>query len=123
MRKFLLAATLLAPFVVAPALAGGAPQGLAVAGDINLSKTTAGSTAIVGGMQGTNAQARTAGNGGVIVGAVSGNYTSVETTAGGMAGPKGSYTDTTATQTKHRRNPGRWPGPEQGRGPWRWTTE
>ncbi len=99
MRKFLLAATILAPFVAAPAFAGGASQGLTAAGDINLSKTTAGSTAVVGSMQGTNAQAKAAGNGGVIVGAVSGNYTSVETTALGKAGVKGSYTDTTATQT------------------------
>ena len=99
MRKFLLAATILAPFVVAPAFAGGAQQGLTAAGDINLSKTTAGSTAIVGGMQGTNAQAKAAGNGGVIVGAVSGNYTSVDTAAAGTAGPMGSYTNTTATQT------------------------
>ena len=77
MRKFLLAATILAPFVAAPAFAGGASQGLTAAGDINLSKTTAGSTAVVGSMQGTNAQAK----------------------AAGKAGVKGSYTDTTATQT------------------------
>ena len=100
MRKFLLAATILAPFVVAPAFAGGAPQGLTAAGDINLSKTTAGSTAIVGSMQGTNAQAKAAGNGGVIVGAVSGNYTSVETTALGKAGREWA-----GTPTRRRRRP------------------
>ena len=53
----------------------------------------------MGSTQGTNAQARVAGNGGVIVGAVSGNYTAVETTAAGKGSPMGSYTDTTATQT------------------------
>lgn len=96
MRKFLLAATILAPFAIAPAFAGS--DALSIAGDLNLAKTSAGSTAAVGSMQGTNAQAKAAGNGGVIVGAVSGNYTSVETTALGKAGPMGSYTDTTATQ-------------------------
>jgi hypothetical protein len=38
-----------------------------------------------------------AGNG-VTVGTVSGNYTSIETTALGRAGPQGSFTDTTAQQ-------------------------
>lgn len=94
MRKFLLAATMLVPFA---AFAGGAD--LSIAGDGNLAKTTANSTAGVQSTQGNHAQATTGGNGGIMVGAVSGNYTSVATTALGRAGPAGSYTDTTATQT------------------------
>ena len=99
MRKFLLAATVLAPFVVAPVFAGGTHQGLTAAGDINLAKTSAGSNATVGSTQDTSAQAKTGGAGGVIAGAVSGNYTSVGTSAQGSASPTGSYTGTTATQT------------------------
>jgi hypothetical protein len=94
MRKFLLAATMMVPFA---AFAGG--SGLSVAGDVNLAKTSAGSTAGVASVQGTQAQIKAGGSGGVVVGAVSGNYTAVETTALGKAGPAGSYTDTTATQT------------------------
>jgi hypothetical protein len=94
MRKFLLAATMMVPFA---AFAGSSD--LSVVGNANLATTSAGSTAGVQSSQGTQAKANAAGNGGVIVGAVSGNYTSVETTALGKASPAGSYTDTTATQT------------------------
>jgi hypothetical protein len=94
MRTFLLAATMLIPFA---AFAGGAD--LSIVGDRNLAATKAGSTAGVQGTQGTRAQTNATGNGAVVVGAVSGNYTSVATTALGKAGPGGSYTDTTATQT------------------------
>ncbi|MDR3536095.1 MAG: hypothetical protein P4L71_06310 [Acetobacteraceae bacterium] len=96
MRKFLFAATMLVPFA---AFAGSPAPTLGIAGDVNLATTSAGSTAGVQSTQGTQAQAKAAGTGGVIVGAVSGNYTSVETTAAGRASPAGSYTDTTATQT------------------------
>lgn len=99
MRKFLLAATLLAPFAVAPAFAGGGTLGGIAAGDVDLGMTSAGSSAGVSSVQGTRARSNVAGNGGVIVGAVSGSTTSVQTTALGTAGPRGSYTDTTATQT------------------------
>jgi hypothetical protein len=98
MRKFLLAATILAPFAVAPAFAGGGSGGGMISGDGNLATTSAGSSATVGSVQGTAAQAKAAGNGGVIVGAVSANHTSVATTAAGQAGPQGSATRTTATQ-------------------------
>jgi hypothetical protein len=94
MRKFLLCATMMVPFA---AFAGG--SGLSVAGDVNIAKTSAGSTAGVASIQGTQAQIKAGGAGGVVVGAVSGNYTGVGTTALGKAGPAGSYTDTTATQT------------------------
>jgi hypothetical protein len=53
----------------------------------------------VSSVQGTGAQANVAGNGAVLVGAVSGNYTGVYTGSAAEAGPKGSYTNTTATQT------------------------
>jgi fibronectin-binding autotransporter adhesin len=94
MRKFLLAATMMVPFA---AFAGG--SALSIAGDVNLAKTSAGSTAGVQSTQGTQAQIKAGGSGGVVVGAVSGNYTAVDTSALGKAGPAGSYTDTTATQT------------------------
>lgn len=94
MRTFLLAATMLVPFT---AFAGG--SGMSAAGDLNVAKTAAGSTAGVQSSQGTHAQATAAGNGGIVVGAISGNYTAVDTTAAGRAGPGGSFTQTTATQT------------------------
>ncbi len=97
MRKFLLAATILAPFAMAPAFAE-MPQAMTAAGDVNLAKTAAGSTAGVASEQGTMAGAKVGGNGAVIVGAVSGNYTQVQTSAGATAGPKGSFTNTTAQQ-------------------------
>jgi hypothetical protein len=92
MRKFLLAATILAPFAFAPAF------GQTIAGDVNLAKTAAGSTAGVASEQGTMAGAKVGGNGAVVTGAVSGNYTQVQTAAGATAGPKGSFTNTTAQQ-------------------------
>lgn len=99
MRKFLLAATILAPFVVAPAFAGSGPNGASMAGDLNLAKTSANSTAGVASTQRTGANTLAAGNGSVIVGAVSGNYTQVQTTASAAARPQGSQTNTTAQQT------------------------
>jgi hypothetical protein len=98
MRRFLLAATILLPFAVAPAFAE-MQQPMTAAGDINIGKTAAGSSAGVSSQQGTMAGAKVAGNGAVIVGAVSGNYTSVQTGAGATAGPKGSFTNTNAQQT------------------------
>lgn len=98
MRNFLLTATILAPFAVASAFAE-MPRAPITAGDVNVAKTTAGSSAGVSSQQGTTAGARIGGNGAVIVGAVSGNYTSVETGAGATAGPKGSFTNTNAQQT------------------------
>jgi hypothetical protein len=96
MRKILLASVIvLAPFA---AFAAG-PQGSSVAGDVNISNTQAGSTAGVSSEQGTHAGVGVAGNGGVAVGAVSGNYSDVNTTAKGVAGPAGSSTKTTAQQT------------------------
>jgi hypothetical protein len=73
MRRFLLAATILLPFAVAPAFAE-MQQPMTAAGDINIGKTAAGSSAGVSSQQGTMAGAKVAGNGAVIVGAVSGNY-------------------------------------------------
>ena len=80
MRKFLLAATIMVPFA---AFAGGAD--LSIAGDGNLAKTTAASTAGVQSTQGNHAEANVGGNGGIVAGAVSGNYPSVATTALGNA--------------------------------------
>jgi hypothetical protein len=71
---------------------------LTVVGDVNVAKTAAGSTAGVSSQQGTVAGSKVGGNGAVLVGAVSGNYTQVNTAAGATAGPKGSYTNTTAQQ-------------------------
>ncbi len=97
MRKFLLAATILAPFAVAPAFAGGGSGGGMISGDSDLATTSAGSSARLAASK-VPRPAKAAGNGGVIVGAVSGNHTSVATTAAGQAGPQGSATQTTATQ-------------------------
>jgi hypothetical protein len=96
-RTLLLATVMLA--FAAPAFALPQPQPQIIAGDVNLATTSAGSNAGVSSSQGTMANVKAAGNGAVIVGAVSGNYTSVQTTALGTASPAGSYTDTTATQT------------------------
>ena len=96
MRKFLLAATIISPLAVASAFAD-MPQ--ISAGDVNLAKTAAGSTAGTASGQGTFAGAKVGGNGAVVIGAVSGNTTQVITGAGATAGPKGSYTTTTAQQT------------------------
>ena len=57
MRKFLLAATILAPFALAPAFAE-MPRTQAVSADVNLAKTAAGSTAGVASEQGTMAGAK-----------------------------------------------------------------
>lgn len=95
MRKFLLAATILAPFAIGPAYAAGGT----LSGDLKVTTTAAGSTASVASDQGTHAQVMAGRTGGVVVGAVSGNYTSVDTSALGKAGGGTSYTNTTATQT------------------------
>jgi hypothetical protein len=113
MRKFLLAATILAPFAVAPAFAGGGSGGGMISGDGNLATTSAGSSATVGSVQGTAAQAKAAGNGGVIVGAVSANHTSVATTAAGQAAGLCHSDDSDPGQC--RRNRGRGTGGQQGR--------
>jgi len=73
-RNFLMAATLVVPFAVAPAFAD-MPRNLIAAGDVNLAKTAAGSSAGVASQQGTVAGTRVGGNGAVLTGAVSGNYT------------------------------------------------
>ena len=94
MRKLLLVATMMmvpfAAFAKAPAMTAG--------GDVNLAQTSAGSTAGVSSTQGTQARTNVNGNGAVTVGTVSGNYTSVQTTAAGQAGPGGSATQTSAQQ-------------------------
>ena len=97
MRKFLLAATILAPFALAPAFAD-MPANLKAAGDVNLAQTAANSNAGVSSQQGTMAASKVGGNGAVVAGAVSGNYTQVNTGAGATAGPQGSYTNTAAQQ-------------------------
>ncbi len=96
MRKFLLAATMMVPLA---AFANSSTSTIGIAGDVNLATTSAGSTAGVQSTQGTQAQVKLGGTGAVTVGTVSGNYTSVQTTAAGRASPAGSYTNTTATQT------------------------
>lgn len=92
MKKLLLASVItLAPFT---AFAGG----FVAAGDVNQSSTSAASNAGVNSQQGTAAGAA-AYKGSVVVGTVSGNYTSVNTGAAAVSGPKGSATSTTAQQT------------------------
>jgi hypothetical protein len=94
MKKMLFAGVFsLVPFV---AFAG---NGWVAAGDLNSATTQAGSTAGVSSVQGTGAMAKAGGNGGVMVGAVSGNYTSVDTGSSAQTGPGGSSTHTAATQT------------------------
>jgi hypothetical protein len=92
-RKFLVAATVLA-LAAAPAFAGGPQKGGQAA-----TLTAAGSTAGVMSTQGTNANAIVAGNGAVIVGGVSGNYTTVTTTGHAATGNNGTNTKASATQT------------------------
>lgn len=87
MRKLLLAATVLA-MAGAPAFAGHLPQQL----------TAVGSAAGVMSTQGTNANAAVGGNGAVVAGAVSGNYTTITTSGVAKAGPAGTTTNATATQ-------------------------
>jgi hypothetical protein len=97
MRKMLLASVFaLVPFI---AFAGQDRGGFIAAGDANIASTQAGSTAGVSSVQGTGVQTKAAGNGAVLIGAVSGNYTRINTGAAAGAGPKGSYTNTTAAQT------------------------
>lgn len=96
MRKIFLAATMLS-LVGGAAFAAG-PQGWIAAGDANLATTSAGSNAGVQSSQGTYSNAGIRGNGAVVVGTVSGNYTSVNTGASAQAGPGGSYTNTSAQQ-------------------------
>ncbi len=90
MRKFLLAATVLA-LAATPAFAGGPPK--------QVTALAAGSMAGVISTQGTNANATVAGNGAVVVGAVSGNYTTITTTGHAGTSPTGTTTTATATQT------------------------
>jgi hypothetical protein len=95
LRKMLLASAFaLVPFV---AFAGN-PSGLTAAGDINVAKTSSTSNAGVFSSQGTMAGARVDGNGAVVVGAVSGNYTTIQTNGSAKAGPQGSSTNASATQ-------------------------
>lgn len=98
MRKLLLTTFALIPFAAVPAFAGDGGAGFIVGGAGSLSSTSATSTAGVSSEQGTMAGAKAGGNGAVIAGAVSGNYTSVNTSALGKAGPAGSYTNTAAQQ-------------------------
>jgi hypothetical protein len=94
MRKLLLA-TAMATFASVSAFAA---MPLIAAGDVNLASTSASSNAGVASMQGTKSGVSLSGNGSVITGTVSGNYTSVQTGATGVATPLGSMTSTTATQ-------------------------
>ena len=93
MRRLLLtSAFALVPF------AAFAAEGF-IGGNINQAQTSSASSAEVGSIQGTGAHAFVGGTGGVVVGAVSGNYSAVDTAGSGTAGPKGSFTTSTATQT------------------------
>jgi len=89
MRKILLTATILA-LAAAPVFAGGPPKQATL---------SAGSMAGVMSTQGTNANAKVGGNGAVIVGAVSGNYTTITTTGHAGTGQTGATTTAGATQT------------------------
>ncbi len=93
MRKFLLTSV----FVLAP-LAAFAAQPQATAGDVNLAATNSLSVAGVSSGQGTMAAAKAGGNGAVIVGTVSGNYTTISTNGAAQATPAGSYTTVNTTQ-------------------------
>jgi hypothetical protein len=92
MRKLLLSATVLA-LAAAPAFAWDHPQ------PQQAQATLAASGAAVGSLQGTQAGAAVGGNGAVIVGAVSGNYTNVTTSGHAGTGPGGTTTGAKATQT------------------------
>src|SRR5579859_5230626 len=96
MRKFLLAATILAPFVVAPAFAGGGPEGGAIAG--NLTGTASISVGGVQASQGTQAGAMTVGNGFSFQSATAGNAASITTNGHAIAGPGKAMTGTNTTQ-------------------------
>jgi len=98
MRKFLLAATILAPFVVAPAFAGGGPQGGAIAG--NLTGTASISAGGVVASQGTMAGAMTVGDGTSFQSATSGNFATISTDGYAKAGPGYAKTGTTTTEAQ-----------------------
>ena len=93
MKKLLLASMLaLAPFAVF----AEQPKAFVAAGDINSAATQAGSSVDVGSTQDTNAQTGRGFAG--AAGAVSGNYTTIQTGAAAKAGPAGSQVRTTGTQ-------------------------
>jgi hypothetical protein len=98
MRKFLLAATILAPFVVAPAFAGGGPEGGAIAG--NLTGTVSISAGGVQASQGTQAGAMTVGNGASYQSATAGNFATINTNGYAKAGPGIAMTGTNTTQAQ-----------------------
>jgi hypothetical protein len=93
MRNFLFVAAVLS-VAAAPAFAGRTIPG----GDVSGAAMQAGSTAGVASDQGSGAHAMTVGNGAVVMGAVSGNYTQVATGATATARPDGVRTGTTAQQ-------------------------
>jgi hypothetical protein len=68
------------------------------AGDINQASTSSQSMAGVQSDQGTWAKTGVGGNGAVVLGTVSGNYTTVNTQGQAKAGPGGSSTSTQAQQ-------------------------
>jgi hypothetical protein len=90
MRKILLAGVFVA--FAAPAFAG------IVAGDVNASNTTAGSVGGVVSAQGTQSSS-TVSNGWAVGGAVSGNYTNLNSSAQAHATPAGSSTKINTNQT------------------------
>jgi hypothetical protein len=99
MRKFLLAATILAPFVVAPAFAGGnGSAGGTIAG--NVSGTVSMSNSGLTASGGTAAGAMTAGNGASFQSVTTGNYATVGSKGVAMAGPGKAYTDTKTTESQ-----------------------
>lgn len=96
MKKFLLAGVIaLAPFVAFAAQ--DHQNGGAIAG--NLALTGSLSAAGVESTQGTMAGAMVKGDGAVVVGTVSGNYTSIDTTGKARAGLGYANTETKTTQT------------------------
>lgn len=96
MRKFLLAATIIAPFAIAPAFAG---DGGVVAG--NLSGAASISVAGVQAGQSTSAGSMTVGNASSFQSAKAGNSAMIETTGMAKASPLGVVT---ATQTAERQD-------------------
>lgn len=93
MRKLILLATVLAPFAAGSAFAGSS----ITAGDANSSKTSASSGAELGSVQGTYSQS-TAMHGSTIGGAVSGNYTTINTSANAQIAKGNPSTTTGGTQ-------------------------
>ena len=94
MRKIFLAATILAPFAVAPAFADGG----AVAG--SLTGTGSMSVAGVSAGQSTQAGALTVGNGASFQSATAGNNASIATDGYAKAGPGYSATGAKTTQSQ-----------------------